>query len=100
MGKGSASKGKSLGSNPRPVNKRANKQNKEERKEMLKLQARDRTRNNQKPVLRYTRDFNGVCLFCRFLIGVVSYMLHDGLQAKPGFFCCGQDLLGWQKEAI
>lgn len=27
-------------------------------------------------------------------------MLHDGLQAKPGLFCCGQDLLGWQEEAI
>lgn len=27
-------------------------------------------------------------------------MFHDGLQAKPGLFCCGQDLLGWQEEAI
>lgn len=67
---------------------------------MLKFQVRAGIRNNQKPVLLYTRDFNGVCLFCRSLIGVVSNMLHDGLQAKPGFFCRGQDLLGWQEEAI
>lgn len=38
-----------------------NKQKEEERKEILKLQVRDRIRNNQKPVLLYTRDFNG-CL--------------------------------------
>lgn len=96
MGKGSASKGKSLGSNPSPTNK----QKEYERKEILKFQVMDRIRNNQRPVLLYTSDFNGVCLVCRSLIGVVSYMLHDGLQAKPGFFCCGQDLLGWQEEAI
>jgi hypothetical protein len=27
-------------------------------------------------------------------------MLHDGLQAKPGLFRRGQDLRGWQEEAI
>lgn len=27
-------------------------------------------------------------------------MLHDCLQAKPGLFGCGQDLTGWQEEAV
>ena len=27
-------------------------------------------------------------------------MLHDGLQPQPGLLCSGDDLVGWQEEAI
>ena len=27
-------------------------------------------------------------------------MLHDGLQPQPGLLCGGNDLVGWQEEAI
>lgn len=34
------------------------------------------------------------------LVEVVLHMLHDGLQAQPGLLCSGDDLVGWQEEAI
>lgn len=34
------------------------------------------------------------------LIGMISHVLHDGLQATPGLLGCGQDLLGRQEEAV
>lgn len=34
------------------------------------------------------------------LVEVVPHVLHDGLQAQPGLLCSGDDLVGWQEEAI
>lgn len=34
------------------------------------------------------------------LVEVVPHMLHDGLQPQPGLLCSGDDLVGWQEEAI
>lgn len=34
------------------------------------------------------------------LVEIVPHMLHDGLQPQPGLLCSGDDLVGWQEEAI
>lgn len=34
------------------------------------------------------------------LVEVVPHMFHDGLHPQPGLLCSGDDLVGWQKEAI
>lgn len=34
------------------------------------------------------------------LVEVVPRVLHDGLQPQPGLLCGGNDLAGWQEEAV
>lgn len=34
------------------------------------------------------------------LVKVIPHMLHDGLQPQPGLLSSGDDLVGWQEEAI